>query len=321
MPSGITHILLARRLQDELTNATVKNIFAFGSDALIVGAVGPDLPYASIADSDLFFSSESPLADRFHYEKTNQIPLQSLERVRFLKDQMDERPIYLLFSFFMGYISHIYADGIMHPFVRDKVGNYAQNKSAHRSLEMQLDVLLIEEFTKRSGFPLELNNTKIHNQLLDFYSDKEFRSIIRVFSQIIYSVYNENYSVKKISGWIKGLYRLFAIAEGKLPKIYRVLDANTFFFRNRADIDAEKVLILQEPIDREVNFLRKERIHFIDDCVSEFYNKFKLIAQKAYEYVFLNGEVLTEIDIPPIDLDTGRLLSHNNLDLIPELWK
>lgn len=70
MPSGITHILLMKNLQSELPDGKLKKVLQSGRDFLQVGAVGPDLPYASIADGDLFFSNENQLADKFHYEKT-----------------------------------------------------------------------------------------------------------------------------------------------------------------------------------------------------------------------------------------------------------
>ncbi|MAF79233.1 MAG: hypothetical protein CME60_13810, partial [Halobacteriovoraceae bacterium] len=58
-------------------------------------------------------------------------------------DQKDEA-----FSFFLGFASHVVADGVIHPFVRDKVGDYDNNATEHRLLEMRLDVILLNEFTK-----------------------------------------------------------------------------------------------------------------------------------------------------------------------------
>lgn len=321
MPSGITHIFLTKKLQDELPDGKLKDNFALGSDFLLTGAVGPDLPYASILDNDFFFSNESPLADRFHYEKTNLIPLESLKKIKSLKDEINEELHYKMFAFFMGYISHVFADGIIHPFVRDMVGNYSENKSAHRSLEMQLDVLLVEEFTKKSGLSLELNYTNVHDELLNFTSYKESKEILKVFSNIIKDVYNEDYKSKKINGWIKGLYRLFAVAEGEHPRIYRNLEANSFLYKNREDIDPEKVLILNKPKDRKSNFLNRDNVHFFNDCVSQYFKKFGLISQKAYDFVYQEGQMLTESDIPAINLDTGRLIAKDDLNETPEFWK
>jgi hypothetical protein len=320
MASGLTHILLTKKLQDYLPENKLRDIFALGSDFLLAGAVGPDLPYASVADN-YFFRNESKLADKFHYEKTNQIPLLALQELKNSREQLDETTHYYLFSFFLGYISHVFADGIIHPFVRDKVGNYAENQAEHRSLEMQLDVLFMEEFTKVSGMTLELNYTNIHDELENLKDYKEAVIVVKTFSQLIEKIYMGKYSVKTILGWINGLHRLFEVAEGEHPKFYRVVQANTFFYKNRTDINPEKALILKRPKDRKTNFLNVDQISFIDDCIPQYYKKFIPIAQKAYEFVYENGSALTAMDIPPIDLDTGRLITHDNLNLVPVLWQ
>ena len=320
MASGLTHILLTKKLQDKLENSKLKDILAFGTSSFQVGAVGPDLPYASIADSN-FFANESPMADDFHYRKTNQIPLQSLDILKSLNGKIDRRTHYHMFSFFLGYISHVVADGTIHPFVRDMVGEYNEHQAEHRSLEMVLDVLFIEELTKDSGFTSELNKTNIHDQILDFINNEASVEIIQLFSELIASTYHEQYSTEKISGWIKGLHRMFEVAEGNHPKFYRVLEANSFTYRNRDDIDRKAAIELTRPKDRSENFLKVEKIDFFEDCIPQFYRKFSHIAMKAYQYVYEDGIKLNENDIPLINLDTGRLANNNDLNLIPEFWK
>ncbi len=51
---------------------------------------------------------------------------QSFVRLKELKGQLDVGIHYHMFTFFLGYISHVLADGIIHPFVRDKVGEYSE---------------------------------------------------------------------------------------------------------------------------------------------------------------------------------------------------
>jgi len=321
MASGLTHILLTKKLQDKFEDGQLKNILAYAADTFQVGAVAPDLPYASIADNDFFFSNESPLADDFHYRLTNQMPLQSFRKLRSLKGQIGEELHYHLFSFFLGYTSHILADGIIHPFVRDKVGEYIDNQAEHRSLEMQLDVLFFEELTKKSGFAAELNYTNVHDEISNFLALEFNDEIVKTFSDMIETVYGQQCSVDKIQGWIKGLHRMFEVAEGDHPRFYRNLKANSFTFRNREDIDKDRAVTLRKPKDRDVNFLNVVEINFLHDCIPQYYNRFVLVATKAYEYVFEDGQELNENDIPPINLDTGRLLPANDLNTIPELWK
>lgn len=320
MASGLTHILLTKKLQDKFEDGDLKNILAFAADSFQVGSVAPDLPYASIADNDFIFANESSLADDFHYKLTNQLPLQSLVRLKELKGQLDDEILYHMFSFFLGYISHVLADGIIHPFVRDKVGEYNENQAEHRSLEMQLDVLFFEELTAGSGFASELNYTNIHDEIENFLNLEFKNKIVLAFSDLINAVYGQNYTEDKILGWIKGLHRMFEVAEGDHPRFYRNLKLNTFTFRNREDINREKAVKLEKPKDREINFLEVNEIDYFKDCIPQYYKRFVALAQRAFRFVFEDGPALSEDDIPAINLDTGRLLPANDLNTIPAFW-
>ena len=320
MSSGLTHIMLTKGMQRELQDGELKNILAACRDSFQVGSVAPDLPYFSIALKKAAIGKLS-LADRFHYEKTNQIPLEALKMLTVLKHDMSEKLLHQTFSFFLGYISHVLADGIIHPFVRDQVGNYEENKAEHRSLEMQLDVLFLEERTSGTGLAVELNYTELQDEIKNFFEIENVTKIIQIFSDLIKNVYGELYYEKKIRGWINGLYMLLEVAVGDHPRLYRKLEENTFTFKNIEDIDRNRALILTRPKDRELNFLHVDEVDYFRDCIPQFYTRFTEVAQKAYLYVFKDGEELDESDIPQINLDTGRLIAANNLDLIPEFWK
>ncbi len=323
MPSAITHILLVKNLQSRITNNTLKAMLADGKYFLQVGAVGPDLPYSSIVDNDLIFSDQSDLADKFHYVNTNQIPIKALDKIKNLPNSKNKVKRYA-FNFFAGYISHILADGIMHPFIRDMVGDYSKNKTAHRTLEMRLDVLVNNYFTAKSGRPTEYNYTNMHKELKNIGDYKEVNAVVGYFKESIKEVYNMDYETDLILGWVTGLYRLLSVAEGHHPAIYRNLNIlDGIIYKNYKELEDKKdtLLVLEKPIDGlDRNFLRTERINFIDDCIPQFYARFIPILEKAYNFTFMEGE-LTAADIPPIDLDTGRpLLAANDLDLIPTLW-
>ena len=77
------------------------------------------------------------------------------------------------------------------------------------------------------------------------------------------------------------------------------------------------------------NFLGKN-VNFFNDCIPRFEAVFEEKAIKAYDFVFRNGS-FDEEDLPPINLDTGRLLDKdsnneqdktgNNLDKMPVYWE
>jgi hypothetical protein len=326
MASGITHILLMKNLQSLLSESQLKKELQSGRDFLQVGAVGPDLPYASIADNDLFFSTQSKLADKFHYDKTNILILKAFQEIKEKAKILSKREKRFLFSFFLGFASHIIADGIIHPFIRDKVGNYKENQTAHRVLEMQLDVLLFHYLTEYSNAPINLNYSNIHDELInfdnDFYSETEI--VLQLFSRLINEVYQLNCETSEIQGWVKGLHKMFGVAEGEHPKIYRIIGfINNFLFSDYNDLRNryKDILVLERPVDRENNFLKRKQINFFDDCIPKFYDIFIPLVEKSFNYVYNGQGQLTETDIPPIDLDTGRDLAyHNDLDITPTLW-
>ena len=326
MAIGITHILLMKNLHSILPNGDLKALLQSGRDYLQVGAVGPDLPYASIADGDLFFSSQSDLADKFHYEKTNQLILKAFNEIKNMPGTPSNKEKRYMFCFFLGFASHIIADGIVHPFIRDKVGDYNENQTAHRVLEMQIDVLLFHHLTKKSNKPINLNNSKIHDELLNFNknTDPIVDKVLQLFSKLILDVYQVDYDTDLINGWVGGLHRMFSVAEGDHPNFYGILSfVNDFLFADYNELrdKYESILLLEKPKDRDYNFLRKPQVHFFDDCLPQFYNVFIPLANKCFDYVYRNQGQLTESDIPPIDLDTGRDLAfNNNLDLMPTLW-
>ena len=322
MPSGITHILLAKNLQDLVSSDNpLKFILEDSAAFLTIGSVAPDLPYASVADIDTFLTRQKGLADQFHYEQTNQIPLRSFITLKSIKENTEEELFYQMFCFFLGYTSHVVADGIFHPFIRDWVGDYSSHKAEHRSLELQLDVLYFRELTKNSGCPLDLIYTDIQKELLNYKSCPQWQSTFHLFSQLIKDVYSVDDTTADIHDWIDGLDHMFTLAGGTYLEIIRKLKKNSVQFRSVKDIDAVKISNLSKPFDRDANFLHTDKINYFEQCVPMFFTEFLPIVQHAYQFVFEDGLPLTEKEIPAINLDTGRLIINDNLDLIPEFWK
>ena len=325
MASGITHILLVKHLQDVLPAGMMKQTLAAGRDFLQVGAVGPDLPYASIMDNDFFFTDQSALADKFHYVKTNEVPLYALGELKKRKDKLSVKELRFAFNFFAGFISHIVADGIIHPYIRDKVGDYKDHKTAHRTLEMKLDVMLYHYLTKYSAHPIQLNYANLHDELENFNraTYPEVDTVLKIFQEGIMEIYGEVYGIEMILGWITGLHRMFGAVEGIHPAIYRIVGMeNGLVFADYEDINKQTdLLVLTKPVDRAKNFLKKERVHYYNDVIPMFYTKFIPLVQKLFDYIYQNGEPVTAGEIFPIDLDTGRpLAANNNLDIVPTFW-
>ena len=305
MPAGFTHILLAKTFTENATFSNnikndLVNLLDGSLDFFQVGSIGPDLPYSQMANP---FNKEQEIADKFHYEQTNQIPLRCLREVKKINDlEMKDKA----FSFFLGYISHIVADGIIHPFVRDKVGPYKENADAHRKLEMRLDVLFLDHLTSSSGSRTDINNSKIQDEILNI-SDS-FEHIAEIFSSKINEIYNLATTKDTIEGWIKGMENLFELAANENNQPF----VDGFLYKNAHELKASKdkdlILSNEDAVGRDSNFRSKDT-HFLNDCIPEYYKALSPIAEKAYIFVYLDGEELSENDLPAINLDTGRMIA------------
>lgn len=324
MPSGITHILLSRIVLDNIADEKGGAILALlnrEKGAFLLGSVAPDLPYLSTADADIF-SSETEIADELHVSHTNVVPLQGLLQA---KQQMEQKNIKLaeaLFAFYLGYCSHFTADGMIHPYVRDKVGDYNDAKTAHRILEMKLDVFVANKF-----MDTEVNGVGFQEEL-DWIEDCEFKTeIFESYSDLLNGTYGCETDSDQVQGWVSAMQSVFSLAEGEFPKWYRKLLGDPgLVFRDYGDLLGEEAActLLQKPIDAEKlglvsNFMGKENVHFFDDVTEGYFDRFPLIIKKAYEAVFEGAGNISTL-LPEINFDNGRLVADNRLSEKPTLW-
>jgi hypothetical protein len=294
-----------------------------------MGCVAPDLPYASIADNDIF-QSETEIADKFHYEQPNRLPiialraLKSLNRAGFPVSRRNEFDA--LFCFFVGYASHVIADGIFHPFVLDQVGQYAGNMLAHTALEIGIDVLTVQHLTEQSGEAIEANYSGVEDELGDFENLDHANVVLGQFTRSIRQVYGQEVSTKKVLGWITGIHRLFTIGLGNHPQFLRKATwTEPFFFRNAADLKGreDRYLTLTKPKFWDNNFLgAQRRINVLEDCIPHFNREMLRFFDLAYTSVYESGAELTDRDFPEFDLDTGRPISARaDTAIIPVMWR
>ena len=238
----------------------------------------------------------------------------------------DEQSVRDAFAFFVGYASHIVADGIVHPFVRDKVGDYAENAKEHRILEMKIDVLFYRRFIDPSGVKMaNFNRSNLHDELSNLSLDRhpDLIRVMTLFTKLIQNVYGVRCEPLKFVEWTQTFHKLLDVAEGDHWHLYRSLaPIESFFYSDIEDIISkqDEILTLGTPKDRPENFLKKDRVDFFDDLVPRFHKMILPIVDRAYFCVFEGGKELTFEDIPCIDLDTGRLVAENQLERIPTLW-
>jgi hypothetical protein len=110
------------------------------------------------------------------------------------------------------------ADGLIHPYVRDKVGDYDVAKNEHRILEMKLDV-----FVARKFMDTEVNGIDFQDEL-DWIEDCKFKTeIFSSYSDLLNGNYGCMLNSEHVQHWVSAMQRVFSLAGGDFPKWYREL--------------------------------------------------------------------------------------------------
>lgn len=323
MPSGFTHMLLAKTfpekagIKDDDLGLLLDSYMSYFQ----LGAIAPDLPYSQQLMS-ITGRKETKLADNFHYENTTGVPLKAFEKLKKLKGEERDQA----FAFFLGFVAHIVADGIIHPYVRDKVGDYHENQNEHRMLEMRLDVFFLHELTKGHGSSLNLNYTNFHDQILDPL--KNFGHISRIFADAISEVYGAKVESSDVEEWVGDMHTMLELAESSNNQYYAIVPGlKGYLFKDKDDVlknhQDDLILRKNDAKKREINFAGRD-VHFFDDCLPSFYKVFKQIAQPAYDFIYNDGPELNSSNFPAINLDTGRPLvanAGNDLDASAAYWE
>lgn len=310
MPSGITHILLVKTLNENSNhqNEDLKALLDEKIKVVQLGALAPDLAYSQQTPLVDLISDEDEFADLFHYENTNQIPLKAFEQIKNLPLSSKKDT---LFSFFLGYVAHLVADGIIHPFVRDKVGNYEDASSDHRALEMRLDAIFLDFLTNKTGTAVDVNIAGIQDQIGDV-KPKDLLEIANLFSDLIDKVYNRKIQPDRIVNWVNDLKSIFNVAANANNCYYAYIPGLKSYLYN----DTEKVLAEKDKdlwlkksdaVGRSENFLGRD-IHFLNDCVPQFYRYFGELALQIYLFCYEDGPAISPSKLDAINLDTGRPL-------------
>jgi hypothetical protein len=289
--------------------------------AFLLGSVAPDLPYLSVADTEIF-SNQTKIADDLHGKLTNAVPLQGLMQAKQNVELNNTKLAEALFAFYLGYCSHFMADGLIHPYVRDKVGDYEIAMKKHRIFEMKLDVFVADKFMETA-----VNGVDFQAEL-DWIEDCKFKDeIYSSYADLLNSTYGNKVDAENVEHWVSAMQRVFSLAEGEVPKWYReLLGKPGILFRNLEDIKSEKgkCLSLKKPIDAGKkglvgNFLEKDKVLFFEDVIKGYFNRFPLFIVKSYEAVFEGSGDISSL-LPDMNFDNGRLVADNRLSEKPILW-
>lgn len=238
MPSGITHMIISIKAVDQMDHIKedqLQMLIHNNRGAYIMGCVGPDLPYMTLMDVEVW-KNRKEVADHLHYEKTNEVPLKGFAHAKKLFEEGKQDEADALFAFYLGYCSHVIADGIVHPFVRDMVGDYEVAATPHRVLEMKLDVLVAEHLFKK-----DVNQINFHDELEWRKEISSMPIIYSSFADIIKETYGHDVTAKEVSGWVDTMDFVFDFTTGNFPFWYQKLLGNKgLSHKDLSNVRAEK---------------------------------------------------------------------------------
>lgn len=327
MPAGFTHMTLSRLALDELTSPTAESakvVLKYQVGAYLVGSVGPDIPYMGQFDDLDLRDTHAHVADALHTEHTASIPIAGFEDAKTAFEGGNTELAQAVFAFYMGYASHIIGDGFTHPFVRDRVGDYsAATKNAHRTLEMKLDVLVLDKY-----LGLEANGVSPQDDLT-FFADCEFQNeIFDSYSKHLKTFHGKDLSSKQLSKLTQGMLRALDIAEGKHFNWYSIpLGEKGLLYMNLTEVknQEQEIRTLKRAIDADekgifYNSLGLDDIDIFNDIFPKYFAYMPTFIESVYAYVFENGPDYKHL-LPEINLDNGRLLIQQDMKKKPALWE
>lgn len=123
----LLHLSLERAQEDEVLPKNFVHALTRWSAHAEFGALSPDFPY---------LAGHTDWADLMHHSGNNTLLHCGLNALQGLCDEPWERAC----AWLMGYASHMVADMTIHPVINRLVGPYEDNKTAHRTCEMHMDV-------------------------------------------------------------------------------------------------------------------------------------------------------------------------------------
>jgi Zinc dependent phospholipase C len=174
----ITDRALARYLDQPQVGPSFRAVVREWRDYIRLGCVSPDYPSVDVLQ--LF---QPAWADRMHYEHTGDLVRRMIQRLLQLKGQGMDKPEFAMpFAWALGYIAHVTADLVVHPVVRNIVGDYAGHEPEHCHCEMIQDSYIYQKQTGEDIRHSHLMHTlgrcsdpmdsqKIHPILRDFWNE------------------------------------------------------------------------------------------------------------------------------------------------------
>jgi hypothetical protein len=174
--------------------------------------VSPDFPNLALDGSG------SPWADAMHYTRSGEMIVRGVLRVAGASAEALPR----LLSWLLGYCAHVVTDVTIHPVVRKRVGDYAENQLQHRLCEMNQDAYI---FARMNRGELRDSNHfagNIMNCCQAGSTDRLDRDVAALWDSLFREVHPVLYdhNPPAIQEWFARFYDMATIPEGQAGKLF-----------------------------------------------------------------------------------------------------
>jgi hypothetical protein len=235
-----------------------------------IGAVGPDYPYMSELEGNLF--EIHSWADRMHYENTLEFVKNGLSAL--LTMPKGDENFKICLSWLCGYISHLLTDAIIHPVINSIVrGTYIFTSHDHRICEMLQDTYIF--YTIKKG--IDLSNAHYLNLLKncsDAADTDRIHPSIRVFWPDILKKAHpgaKNYFDKiDPDKWHNKYLKMLGIASNPIPVFRHIGEETNLVYKKFAEIlpDEKKKYISEIKLPKK-KVLGNFKEHAFDKAVKK----------------------------------------------------
>ena len=244
MPASVAHMLIFDDVLSEIEKdkdfeelvKVLKDNLNYGH----LGSIGPDLPYyQGVINTAIHFAiskntKPAPIekwSGQLHSKNPNIFPLKMIEiawRETDLEAEEWDEIAKKQWAFIVGFLTHIAADQIIHPYVNTIAGQYyrdKENRNKHMECEAFQDVVLFYNTLKKSIFEEDLK------KWVDISTEeKNIQQYFRMFLEKSFiEAHATHPSEKDIKKWNSGLSFIYSVMKYFGP--YK--DANTEFQKNR----------------------------------------------------------------------------------------
>ncbi len=285
MPGEFTHIVLIESFIDNFViEESLKSIIKKHLITYKLGALTPDLFYFSNGTYDY-------ISDKIHEYKTDAIPHFFIQKIK--KSREED-----LVAFLMGYVSHMVADAVFHPFVNEKVGQYETHKEEHTQFERELDVIICYGLLNKE--PIINSRERVIGDLKNGLT----KNIISSLFSIISEVYSPNIYDGIFADLVKAMDNIFSAKKDSLEyeKFLGLYPSYESLAKKREDIS-----------NLNENSIFGRKIDIFKDCIPVFFSSYEELIGELWRSLSKSSIPCL---IPPVNLTTGYCNDSNK----PFFW-